>query len=165
MDSRKRMPGIMCAGAFVGPDGAPLSVPEGLPNTHMRLYGGAQYHRAMAEFRASVGAIACPDISREEIVNACVFPCCSPCHCHASCHEALTVATTRLKIQSHTEYAENMRKLSKLMSLIIQAHMILLLSPETCRRLEFSNGWSRLIISVQVLSGSAPARLERPLNG
>lgn len=55
----------------MGPDETPLPVPEGLPNTHMRLYGGAQYHRAMAEFRSAVGAIACPDISREEIVNAC----------------------------------------------------------------------------------------------
>lgn len=49
-------------GAFVGPDGAALAV-EGLPNAHMRLYGGAQYHRAMAEFRCAVGAIACPDIT------------------------------------------------------------------------------------------------------
>lgn len=59
------------AGAFVGPDGKSLPVPEGLPNAHMRLFGGAQYHRAMAEFRASVGDLTCPDISREEIVNAC----------------------------------------------------------------------------------------------
>ena len=27
--------------------------------------------RAMAEFRASIGELTCPDISREEIVNAC----------------------------------------------------------------------------------------------
>ena len=59
------------AGAFVGPDGKSLPVPEGLPNAHMRLFGGAQYHRAMAEFRASIGELTCPDISREEIVNAC----------------------------------------------------------------------------------------------
>jgi len=58
-------------GAFVGPDSRPLSVIEILPNSHMRLFGGAQYHRAMAEFRAAVGTITCPDISREEIVNAC----------------------------------------------------------------------------------------------
>ncbi|CAL5226962.1 g9847 [Coccomyxa viridis] len=58
-------------GAFVGPDGKSLPVPEGLPNAHMRLFGGAQYHRAMAEFRASIGELTCPDISREEIVNAC----------------------------------------------------------------------------------------------
>lgn len=37
----------------------------------MRLYGGAQYHRAMAEFRFVVGGVKCPAISREEIVNAC----------------------------------------------------------------------------------------------
>ena len=59
-------------GAFIGADGNPLIVDErDLPNTHMRLFGGAQYHRAMAEFHAGVGAISCPDISREEIVNAC----------------------------------------------------------------------------------------------
>lgn len=37
----------------------------------MRLYGGAQYHRAMAEFRIVVGRVKCQTISREEIVNAC----------------------------------------------------------------------------------------------
>jgi len=37
----------------------------------MRLYGGAQYHRAMAEFRLVVGRVKCQAISREEIVNAC----------------------------------------------------------------------------------------------
>ena len=58
-------------GAFVGPDGAALRVPADLANAGMRLYGGAQYHRAMAEFRRSVGSLPCPDISREEIVNAC----------------------------------------------------------------------------------------------
>ena len=52
-------------------DGKALPPGEGLPNVHMRLFGGAQYHRAMAEFRASVGQLTCPDISREEIVNAC----------------------------------------------------------------------------------------------
>ena len=36
---------IHAAGAFVGPDGKGLPVPEGLPNAHMRLFGGAQYHR------------------------------------------------------------------------------------------------------------------------
>ncbi|KAF9609755.1 hypothetical protein IFM89_018203 [Coptis chinensis] len=40
-------------------------------NAGMRLYGGAQYHRAMAEFRFVVGATKCPPITREEIVNAC----------------------------------------------------------------------------------------------
>ena len=59
------------AGAFVGPDGKTLPVPEGLPNAHMRLFGGAQYHRAMAEFRNGIGQLTWPDISREEIVNAC----------------------------------------------------------------------------------------------
>ena len=58
-------------GAFITPDGAALAVPADLANAHMRLYGGAQYHRAMAEFRRAVGGLPCPDISREEIVNAC----------------------------------------------------------------------------------------------
>ena len=58
-------------GAFITPDGAALAIPSDLPNAHMRLYGGAQYHRAMAEFRRAVGGLPCPDISREEIVNAC----------------------------------------------------------------------------------------------
>jgi hypothetical protein len=61
----------MRGGAFVGGDGRALAAPPGLPNAHMRLYGGAQYHRAMAEFRAAVGGVPCPDIAREEIVNAC----------------------------------------------------------------------------------------------
>ncbi|KAF2319755.1 hypothetical protein GH714_018553 [Hevea brasiliensis] len=57
-------------GAFVGTDG--LQFPQKLiPNAGMRLYGGAQYHRAMAEFRFVVGGIKCPQITREEIVNAC----------------------------------------------------------------------------------------------
>ena len=55
----------------MGPDGKTLPVFEGLPNAHMRLFGGAQYHRAMAEFRTGIGQLICPDISREEIVNAC----------------------------------------------------------------------------------------------
>ncbi|KAF8658125.1 hypothetical protein HU200_059591 [Digitaria exilis] len=42
-----------------------------MPNAGMRLYGGAQYHRAMAEFRLVVGSIKCSPITREEIVNAC----------------------------------------------------------------------------------------------
>jgi len=37
-------------------------VAESLPNAHMRLFGGAQYHRAMAEFRTCVGELVCPDI-------------------------------------------------------------------------------------------------------
>ncbi|XP_059648092.1 dynamin-like protein ARC5 [Cornus florida] len=57
-------------GAFIGTDG--LQFPHKLiPNAEMRLYGGAQYHRAMAEFRFVVGGIKCPPITREEIVNAC----------------------------------------------------------------------------------------------
>lgn len=40
-------------GTFVGPDGKPLNVAEVLPNAHMRLFGGAQYHRAMAEVSAA----------------------------------------------------------------------------------------------------------------
>ncbi|KAJ6995087.1 dynamin-like protein ARC5 [Populus alba x Populus x berolinensis] len=57
-------------GAFVGTDGLqfPLKL---IPNAGMRLYGGAQYHRAMAEFRFVVGGTKCPQITREEIVNAC----------------------------------------------------------------------------------------------
>lgn len=42
-----------------------------MPNGGMRLYGGAQYHRAMAEFRLVVGSTRCPPITRDEIVNAC----------------------------------------------------------------------------------------------
>ncbi|XP_050376301.1 dynamin-like protein ARC5 [Argentina anserina] len=57
-------------GAFVSSDG--LQFPHKLiPNAGMRLYGGAQYHRAMAEFRFVVGGTKCPPITREEIVNAC----------------------------------------------------------------------------------------------
>ncbi|GBF91812.1 dynamin ARC5 [Raphidocelis subcapitata] len=58
-------------GAFVSTNGEPLPLPSALPNANMRLYGGAQFHRAMAEFRLAVGRLTCPDISREEIVNAC----------------------------------------------------------------------------------------------
>ncbi|XP_021896544.1 dynamin-like protein ARC5 isoform X2 [Carica papaya] len=57
-------------GAFVGTDGLQFSH-KLIPNAGMRLYGGAQYHRAMAEFRFVVGGIKCPAITREEIVNAC----------------------------------------------------------------------------------------------
>ncbi|QDZ22638.1 dynamin-like protein [Chloropicon primus] len=58
-------------GAFLDVDGQPLPHYSNLANKHMRLYGGAQYHRAMAEFRHVVGQMACSDISREEIVNSC----------------------------------------------------------------------------------------------
>lgn len=37
----------------------------------MCLYGGAQYHRAMEEFRYVAGGTKCPPISCEEIFNAC----------------------------------------------------------------------------------------------
>lgn len=57
-------------GAFIGIDGQQLPS-KYMPNATMRLYGGAQYHRAMAEFRFVVGGMKCPHISREEIVNAC----------------------------------------------------------------------------------------------
>ncbi|XP_008781610.2 dynamin-like protein ARC5 [Phoenix dactylifera] len=57
-------------GTFIGTDG--LQFPHKMmPNAGMRLYGGAQYHRAMAEFRLVVGGVKCPPITREEIVNAC----------------------------------------------------------------------------------------------
>ena len=46
----------------MAPDGKALPVAESLPNAHMRLFGGAQYHRAMAEFRTCVGELVCPDI-------------------------------------------------------------------------------------------------------
>lgn len=48
-----------------------LSTLRSLQNANMRLYGGAQYHRAMHEFRTIVGSMKCPIINREEIVNAC----------------------------------------------------------------------------------------------
>uniref|UniRef100_A0A0E0BPS6 Dynamin-type G domain-containing protein n=1 Tax=Oryza glumipatula TaxID=40148 RepID=A0A0E0BPS6_9ORYZ len=57
-------------GTFTGSEN--FLIPNKLmPNAGMRLYGGAQYHRAMAEFRLIVGSIKCPPITREEIVNAC----------------------------------------------------------------------------------------------
>uniref|UniRef100_I1R4J0 Dynamin-type G domain-containing protein n=1 Tax=Oryza glaberrima TaxID=4538 RepID=I1R4J0_ORYGL len=57
-------------GTFTGSEN--FLIPNKLmPNAGMRLYGGAQYHRAMAEFRLVVGSIRCPPITREEIVNAC----------------------------------------------------------------------------------------------
>lgn len=38
-----------------------------LPNAHMRLFGGAQYHRTMAEFRLAVGQVQCPEVSEERV--------------------------------------------------------------------------------------------------
>jgi len=59
-------------GTFVTDDGRPLSIPPGVvPNAEMRLFGGAQYHRALEEFRAAAAAVACPPVRPEEIVNAC----------------------------------------------------------------------------------------------
>ena len=59
-------------GAFVAQnEGKPAIVTEDLTNANMRLYGGAQYNRAMTEFRNVVGRARCPDIDREEIINAC----------------------------------------------------------------------------------------------
>lgn len=58
-------------GAFVGVDGQPLPHYATLSNSNMRLFGGAQYHRAMSEFRHVVGQMTCPAVSREEVVNAC----------------------------------------------------------------------------------------------
>ena len=59
-------------GAFVGPDGAPNnSVAAEVPNGDMRLFGGAQYHRALEEFRATVANVQCPVVSREDIINSC----------------------------------------------------------------------------------------------
>ncbi|XP_065870181.1 dynamin-like protein ARC5 [Euphorbia lathyris] len=57
-------------GAFISTDGLQFP-PKLIPNAGMRLYGGAQYHRAMAEFRFVAGGAKCPQITREEIVNAC----------------------------------------------------------------------------------------------
>ncbi|GAQ80690.1 dynamin family protein [Klebsormidium nitens] len=57
-------------GAFSGFDGNQLPQ-KFIPNANMRLYGGAQYHRAMHEFRTIVGSMKCPIVNREEIVNAC----------------------------------------------------------------------------------------------
>ena len=60
-------------GAFVGVAGKILlSNPDAsIPNAMMRLFGGAQFHRAMSEFRLSVGQIQCPMVTKEEIANAC----------------------------------------------------------------------------------------------
>lgn len=59
-------------GAFVGPDGRPnAAAAEDVPNGDMRLFGGAQYHRALEEFRATVSNVQCPVVSREDIINSC----------------------------------------------------------------------------------------------
>lgn len=58
-------------GSFVSGSRALAGAHEAVPNAAMRLYGGAQFHRAMSEFRLVVGGLACPELSHEEIVNAC----------------------------------------------------------------------------------------------
>ncbi|KAG2491621.1 hypothetical protein HYH03_009992 [Edaphochlamys debaryana] len=60
-------------GAFAPAHGRHMAPPaqEQVPNAGMRLYGGAQFHRAMSEFRLVVGNLPCPDLTHEEIVNAC----------------------------------------------------------------------------------------------
>lgn len=73
------------AGAFMGADGKLLVQPGELPNCNMRLYGGAQFHRAMAEFRVGVGQMACPSVTRVRrsagaqllVVLSCVVTPCS----------------------------------------------------------------------------------------
>lgn len=58
-------------GSFIGEEGRPLSATErAVPNSEQRLFGGAQYHRALEEFRTTVGSIKCPQVTREDIVNA-----------------------------------------------------------------------------------------------
>lgn len=57
----------------MGADGKPLVQPGELPNCNMRLYGGAQFHRAMAEFRVGVGQMACPSVTR---VSSTAAVCC-----------------------------------------------------------------------------------------
>ena len=58
-------------GAFVNADGRPCMPQQPVPNADMRLFGGAQYHRALEEFRLIVNAVECPPVSREDIVNSC----------------------------------------------------------------------------------------------
>lgn len=58
-------------GAFVSNDGRPVNSENPIPNAEMRLFGGAQYHRAIEEFRQIVGEVQCPQVSREDIINAC----------------------------------------------------------------------------------------------
>lgn len=58
-------------GAFVNADGRPCMPMQTVPNAEMRLFGGAQYHRALEEFRLIVNSVECPPVSREDIVNSC----------------------------------------------------------------------------------------------
>lgn len=72
----------------MGPDNKPVIVSEHLPNAHMRLFGGAQYHRAMAEFRAGAlsGAGCCVAaclgswLPVQPAFQSCTC-CCMPVHC------------------------------------------------------------------------------------
>eukprot|EP00240_Pyramimonas_obovata_P003576 CAMPEP_0118946316 /NCGR_PEP_ID=MMETSP1169-20130426/44011_1 /TAXON_ID=36882 /ORGANISM="Pyramimonas obovata, Strain CCMP722" /LENGTH=824 /DNA_ID=CAMNT_0006892251 /DNA_START=57 /DNA_END=2531 /DNA_ORIENTATION=- len=58
-------------GAFVSADGQPLAAAAPLTNADMRLMGGAQWTRALNEFRCVLGELRCSAVNREEIVNAC----------------------------------------------------------------------------------------------
>jgi hypothetical protein len=69
----------------MGADGKPLVQPGELPNCNMRLYGGAQFHRAMAEFRVGVGQMACPSVTKVSAAAAVGRPCSVSCtHNHTS---------------------------------------------------------------------------------
>lgn len=59
-------------GSFIAEDGKPLygsSAPI-VANSDQRLFGGAQYHRALEEFRVVVGSFKCPTVTKEDVVNA-----------------------------------------------------------------------------------------------
>ncbi|KAG1658978.1 hypothetical protein FOA52_008300 [Chlamydomonas sp. UWO 241] len=58
-------------GAFCGANGRCAVPTDALPNAGMRLFGGAQFHRALTEFKHAAGQITCPPVTREEITNAC----------------------------------------------------------------------------------------------
>jgi len=58
-------------GAFVNDSGRPLATSSTLSNAEMRLLGGAQWTRALEEFRAILGGLVCAPVNKEEIVNAC----------------------------------------------------------------------------------------------
>lgn len=62
-------------GAFIGEQNPTLAALNAatvkVPNADMRLFGGAQYHRALEEFRLVVGNVTCPPVNKEDIVNAC----------------------------------------------------------------------------------------------
>mmetsp|Transcript_99 Transcript_99/g.131 ORF Transcript_99/g.131 Transcript_99/m.131 type:complete len:1001 (+) Transcript_99:67-3069(+) len=67
------------AGSFLDVQGAPMAITgkvwESLVRTEVgndihRLYGGAQYHRAMREFNLATRCLRTPNISEDEIANA-----------------------------------------------------------------------------------------------